>query len=146
MKRNNTTKERKRDKSKSKSKNKNLKCFYYHKEGHFNRDCPDRKNKGKEGHGKNGDAVVASEDEGYDSVGVLLASETQTNSKWILDSRCSYHMCPDQNLFTTYNYFNRGEVLMGNNTMCKVIRLGTIRFKIFDGMNRELREVRHILV
>ncbi|KAH9702699.1 hypothetical protein KPL70_010850 [Citrus sinensis] len=113
-------------------------------EGQFKRDCPDRKNKGNEGHGKNGDAAVASEDEGYDSAGVLLASETQTNSKWILDSGCSYHMCPDQNLFTTYNAFNGGEVLMGNNTMCKVVRLGTIRFKMFDGMIRELRDVRHI--
>ena len=53
-------------------------------------------------------------------------------------------MCPDQNLFTTYNAFNGGEVLMGNNTMCKVVGLGTIRFKMFDGIIRELREVRHI--
>ncbi|KAH9716107.1 Integrase catalytic domain-containing protein [Citrus sinensis] len=138
----NYNKGKKRDKSKS--KNKNLKCFHCHKEGHFKRDYPDRKNKGKEGHGKNGDAAVASEDEGYDSAGVLLASKTQTNSKWILDSGCSYHMYPDQNLFTTYNAFNGGEVLMGNNTMCKVVGLGTIRFKMFDGIIRELREVRHI--
>ena len=87
--------------------------------------------------------AVASKDESYDSAGVLLASETQTNSKWILDSGCSYYMCPDQNLFTTYNSFNGGEVLMGNNTMRKVVGLRTIRFKMFDGMVRELREVRH---
>ena len=37
--------------AKSKSKNKNLKCFHCHKEGHFKRDRPDRKNKGKEGYG-----------------------------------------------------------------------------------------------
>ncbi|KAH9670747.1 hypothetical protein KPL70_017094 [Citrus sinensis] len=86
----------------------------------------------------------AGEDEGYDSAGVLLASETQTNSKWILDFGCSYHMCPDQNLFTTYNAFNGGEVLMGNNTMCKVVGLGTIRFKMFDEMIKELRDVRYI--
>ncbi|KAH9685181.1 Integrase catalytic domain-containing protein [Citrus sinensis] len=49
-------------------------------EGHLKRGYPDKKNKSKEGRGKKVDAAVASEDEGYDSTGVLLASETQTNS------------------------------------------------------------------
>ena len=129
---------------KSKSKDKVLKCFHCHKEWHFKRDCPDRKNKSKKGHGKKADVAIPSEDEGYDLVGVLLAFETQKNNKWILDSGCSYHMCPDQSLFTTYNRFNRGEVLMGNNSLYKVVGLETIRFKMFDEMIRQLREVRHV--
>ena len=123
--------------SKSKSKNKNLKYFQCHKEGHFKRDCPERKNKEKDGPMKNEDAVVASEEkdyEGYDSVGVLLVTGTQTNGKCVLDSGCTYHMCPDKILFfSSYRPFNGGEVMMGNNSLCKVVGLRTIRLKMFDG-------------
>ncbi|KAH9678917.1 hypothetical protein KPL71_025907 [Citrus sinensis] len=136
-----------RKRSKSKSKNKNLKCFQCHKEGHFKKDCPERKNKEKDGPKKNGDAAVASEekdDEGYDSAGVLLVTGTQTNGKWVLDSGCTYHMCPDRNFFSSYRLFNGGEVMMGNNSLCKVVGLGTIRLKMFDGVIRELSEVRHV--
>ncbi|KAH9646639.1 hypothetical protein KPL70_024932 [Citrus sinensis] len=136
-----------RKRSKSKSKSKNLKCFQCHKEGHFKKDCPERKNKDRDGPKKNGDAAVASDekdDEGYDSAGVLLVTGTQTNGKWVLDSGCTYHMCPDKNLFSSYRVFNGGEVMMGNNSLCKVVGLGTIRLKMFDGVIRELSEVRHV--
>ena len=35
-------------------------------------------------------------------------------------------------------------MMMGNNSVYKVVGLETIRFKMFDGMIRELREVRHV--
>ena len=38
---------KKKKMGKSKSKDKVLKCFHYHKEGHFKRDCLDKKNKSK---------------------------------------------------------------------------------------------------
>ena len=94
------------------------------------KDYPERKNKDRDGPKKNGDAAVASDekdDEGYDSAGVLLVTGTQTNGKWVLDSGCTYHMCPDKNLFSSYRVFNGGEVMMGNNSLCKVVGLGTIR-------------------
>ena len=86
------------------SKNKALNCFYCHKEGHFKRDCPERKNKPKDANNINGNVVVASEesDEGYDSAGVLVASNIQTEGKWVLDSGCTYHMCPHKHLFSSY--------------------------------------------
>ena len=33
---------------------------------------------------------------------------------------------------------------MGNNVACKVVGIGTIRIKIFDGVVRTLTDVRHI--
>ena len=139
----NSNKNKKR--GKSKSNNKNLKCFQWHKEWHFKRDCLERKNKGNDGLKKNRDVVVASEemdDDCYDSAGVLLATGTQTNGKGVLDSRCNYHVCPDKNLFfSVYMFFNGGEVMIGNNSLCKLIGLGTIRLKMFDGV---INEVRHV--
>ncbi|KAH9651744.1 hypothetical protein KPL70_026869 [Citrus sinensis] len=66
---------------KKRSKSKSRKCFQCHKEGHFKRDCPEKKYKNKDAKEKSGDAVVASEFEGsdgYDSAGVLIATDGQT--------------------------------------------------------------------
>ncbi|KAK9179751.1 hypothetical protein WN943_028956 [Citrus x changshan-huyou] len=88
-------------------------------EGHFKRDFPERKIKHKDANNRNGNAVIASEDsdEGYDYVGVLVASNMQTEG---------------------------GKVLMGNNVSCKVIGIGSVRLKMSDGIIRELDNVRHI--
>ena len=37
-----------------------------------------------------------------------------------------------------------GKVLLGNNLACKVTRIGTINIKMFDGVIRNLEQVRYI--
>jgi len=64
---------------------------------------------------------------------------------WIPDSACSYHMCPHREWFATYEPLNGGSVSMGNDTKCRVVGIGTIRFKMFDGIVRTLTYVRHVV-
>ncbi|KAL9444475.1 hypothetical protein AB3S75_017630 [Citrus x aurantiifolia] len=114
---------------KKRSKSKSRKCFQCHKEGHFKRDWPEKKYKNKDAKEKSGDVVVASEFEGsdgYDSAGVLIATDGQTRGNWVLDSSCSFHMCPNKSLFMNYEAYDGGIVVMGNDASCKVVGRGLI--------------------
>ncbi|KAH9750945.1 Integrase catalytic domain-containing protein [Citrus sinensis] len=118
----------------SKSKQKNLKCFHCHKEGHFKRHCPERKNKNKETKERTGNTAIAIEEEGsFETAGVLIATSQKPQGQWVLDSGCTFHMCPNRSYFTTYQPCDGGMVLMGNNSMCKVVGIGTVSLRMFDG-------------
>ena len=43
-----------------------------------------------------------------------------------------------------YKSQSGGEVLMGNNVTCKVIEIGIIKIKMFDGIVKILGSVRHV--
>ncbi|KAL3505148.1 hypothetical protein ACH5RR_034989 [Cinchona calisaya] len=53
-------------------------------------------------------------------------------------------MCPNRDLFSTYESCNSGIVLMGNNVVCNVVGKGTVRIKMHDGIVRTLTNVRHV--
>jgi len=44
----------------------------------------------------------------------------------ILDSGCTYHMCPHRDWFVTYDPIDTGIVIMRNDTKCKVAGIGTV--------------------
>ena len=49
---------------------------------------------------------------------------------WILDSGCTYHMCPSREWFDTYEPCDGGSVLIGNDAACKTIAMGTIKIRM----------------
>ncbi|KAI9186582.1 hypothetical protein LWI28_018815 [Acer negundo] len=132
-----------RGKSRSKSRAKGKRCFHCDKEGHFRRDCPERKNKKTQKTQEDGDAAVVSDD-GYESADVLTVSTKESHGEWILDSDCTYHMCPMRDLFAAYQSIDVGKVLMGNNVACMLIGIGSVKIKMFDSEIRTLTNVRHI--
>lgn len=87
-----------RGRGRSKSKNRAKKCFVCHKEGHFRRDYPERRNNKKESEA--GSVNIASN--GYESADVLVIFEARSSEKWVLDSGCTFHMTPNRSLFTTF--------------------------------------------
>ena len=54
-------------------------------------------------------------------------------------------MSLNRSYFTTYQSCDGGMVLMGNNSFCKVVSIGTVSLKMYDAMVRELTQVRHVL-
>ncbi|KAH9781781.1 hypothetical protein KPL71_008610 [Citrus sinensis] len=149
--------EKKKDKKKKKNKNrfkkedesekekmKRRKCFYYKKTGHYIRDCAEKKRDSKE---KSGDAAVASDESsngGYQSADLLVASNGKIKGQWVLDSGCSFHMSPDKTVFHEYKTIDRGRVLMAKHNACKIVGIGSVKIRMYNGMTRTLEHVRHV--
>nr|GEW17265.1 retrovirus-related Pol polyprotein from transposon TNT 1-94 [Tanacetum cinerariifolium] len=51
---------------------------------------------------------------------ICLGVELKAN-EWIKDSRCSKHMMGNQNLFSTYKVYNRGNIIFGSNLRGNII-------------------------
>ena len=74
----------------------------------------------------------------------VFAGCAETNDEWILDTACTFHMCPNRDWFTAYELVNSvGSVLMGDDSACKVAGIGSIRIKMFDETIRTLSNVRY---
>ncbi|KAK3016566.1 hypothetical protein RJ639_005827 [Escallonia herrerae] len=76
---------------------------------------------------------------------VLSVTISSSDGGWILDTGCSYHMCPNRDWFTTYHSFDGGKVLMGNDVACKVVGIVSIQIRMHDGIVRTLTDIRHVL-
>lgn len=74
----------------------------------------------------------------------VIVSERDSTREWILDSGCSFHMSPHKHWFESLTHCNEGSVLHGNNKSCSVVGRGSVRIKMFDGVERILKNVRYI--
>ncbi|KAG8485555.1 hypothetical protein CXB51_018931 [Gossypium anomalum] len=96
--------------------------------------------------GKSKGRSKSSNREDYNDGELLVASvnDSKVSEEWILDSGCTFHMSPNRDWFTTYETVSEGVVLMGNNASCKIVGVGTIKVKMFDGVVRTLSDVRYV--
>ncbi|KAH9743491.1 Integrase catalytic domain-containing protein [Citrus sinensis] len=67
---------------------------------------------------RDGEGLTGSD--GYDSTGVLIATDDQTRGNWVLDSGCSFYMCHNKSLFMNYEAYDGGIVVMGNDASFKL--------------------------
>ncbi|WVZ02271.1 hypothetical protein V8G54_023077 [Vigna mungo] len=119
---------------------KQVRCFKCQKMGHIKKFCPE---KGKAGRPQE-TADVAEASEGYESAGVLVASSEYPQRSWVMDSGCSYHMCPVKEFFENLDQKEHGNVLLGNNKACRVQGVGSVRLKMFDNREMVLQAVRYV--
>ncbi|GKV43027.1 hypothetical protein SLEP1_g50368 [Rubroshorea leprosula] len=130
----------KRGKSRSKSRAKHARCYECNETGHFKKNCPKLKEKKAE---KSSDANIASCSDNLDDGDCVLAASTNSSGEeWILDSGCSFHVCPRHDWFETYKPAT-GTVVLGDDTALPIVGIGNIRIKTYDGMVRTF-EVRHV--
>ena len=99
----NKDKKNKNQKEKTDKKKKKRKCYLCQKEGHYIKDCFEKKKLEKLQKESSGKADVVSVDEGEsEDADVLIATDKKSSGEWILDSGCSFHMCPHKDFFVTF--------------------------------------------
>ena len=59
----------------------------------------------------------------------VSSSANRLINSWVLDLACSFYVTPHRDWFDTYKLVNCGSVLMGNNVICKVVGIGTIKIE-----------------
>lgn len=138
----------KKSRSKSRGRKSNKTCRYCKKSGHEISDCfilkkkQEKQEKGKSP--QSPEAANIEADSGDDITLSVVTSNKRSKTEWILDTGCTFHMCPYKDLFTTFEPVDCGVVLMGNDAQCKVAGIGTVQIKTNDGVVRTLTNVRYI--
>jgi hypothetical protein len=118
------------------------KCWYCGKTGHLNKDCWKRK-ESEENSTKEENLVVTNSS--MTGQVLFVSSNLQYQEEWKLYSGASHHMCLHRNWSISYQSVDEGVVFMGNGIPCKTVGVGSIRIRMFDGIFRELTDVRYVL-
>ena len=121
-------------------------CYYCKKKGHFIRDCPAlRKKREKKEKASVLPAVRSDVDRNDSNTSLLSASISPLeHTSWVIDSGASCHMTPARSCFVSYKKIDGGAVHMGNDTSCHVVGVGSVRFRMHDGVVRTITDVRHV--
>jgi hypothetical protein len=74
----------------------------------------------------------------------LIISVDNVSESWVVDSGASFHATSHMKHFIDYVQGDFGQVHLGDDAPCKIIRMGKIKIKKSNGRQWLLKEVRHI--
>ncbi|KAL5846244.1 hypothetical protein ACOSQ3_009768 [Xanthoceras sorbifolium] len=63
---------------------------------------------------------------------------------WIMDSEASFHMTSRKEWFHHYETFSREPMYSCNDHALKIVGIGTIKLRMYDGTVHTIQEVRHV--
>ena len=121
-----------------------MECQYYGKMGHLRRECRNKMNKdGNDGNASwSGSQEVNVANEILQDA--LILSLDKNGEYWVIDFGASFHATSHWEYSIDYIVGDYGEVLLGNDHSCKIIRISTISMKLPNGSQWTLYETRHI--
>ena len=64
---------------------------------------------------------------------------------WLVDSGASFHATPDKKHFHDYVQGDFGQVRLGDDKTCKIVRMGIVFIEQQNGSQWLLKELRHVL-
>lgn len=65
------------------------------------------------------------------------------DNNWIMDMSCSFHMNLNKKFYLNFKEVDGHNVIMRNNETCKVVGIGNIQIKMFNGVVITLYKVCH---
>ena len=120
-------------------------CTFCHEEGHWKKDCPKLKKKDK-GKSISDTCVIECGGDSSDYELCLIGHQTIASfDDWILDTGCTYHMCPHKERFFKFEEVDGGVVYMGSGDVSYITGMSSIQLRNHDGSIRVLIDVRYVL-
>ena len=62
----------------------------------------------------------------------------------MIDTGATYHVYPNRDWFSSFEKLDRCSVVMGDDRPCHMEEINTVLVKMFNGMVRELKDVRYV--
>lgn len=124
-------------------------CWLCGEQGHFKMQCPKRNNDNGRGNYQHGETAMVNRGDAV-RVDMLYVGEalnmTDSNleTRWIIDSGCSFHMTWKKESFISLDESLTGTVRMANDTISQVMGQGSVKIENEDGSMVILTKGRYI--